>query len=214
MFFKLRKYTCFMILFGVIALISIPQGEAVPILTPAGGNWINLPPYNTLWPLWSPPLSPVNPLTGLATPIVSNLYPNTVLPVQPGLTWDPNLEYPWLLYNTPIGMAYYDPYYGVNTWPPRYLQDPLTGGPAPIDLSLVLGWSTLAPTKTAWLSSTVPVSNNTFINAYPAYAVAYETLLGGTLSSYPIFASLLNPSPPLQSLLTPSLILWLGPLIP
>ncbi|MEW6382128.1 MAG: hypothetical protein AB1611_21340, partial [bacterium] len=56
-------------------------------------NWINLPPYNTLWPLWSPPLSPTNPLTGLPTPIVSNLKPSTVLPVQPGLTWDPRKTY-------------------------------------------------------------------------------------------------------------------------
>jgi hypothetical protein len=197
-----------------VGLIATPGVQGVLLPTAATANWINLPPYNTLWPLWSPPLSPVNPLTGLPTPIVSNLNPSTVLPVQPGLTWDPRLDYPWLLYNTPIGMAYYDPYYGVNTWPPSYLQDPITGLPAPIDLSLILGWAGLSPTSTAWLTSNLPVANNAFINAYPAYAVAYEILQGGTLANYPIFAALLNPSPPLQSLLTPASILGLGPLVP
>jgi hypothetical protein len=212
-----RKFYAFVIGLFLIAFIGMalaPATQAVPILTPASANWINLPPYNTLWPLWSPPLSPVNPLTGLPTPIVSNLRPSTVLPVQPGLTWDPNMDYPWMLYNTPIGMSYYDPIYGVNSWPPKYLQDPITSLPAPIDLSLLLGWSTLAPTSTGWLTANVPVANNSFINAYPAYSVAYEILQGGTLANYPIFASLLNPAPPLQSLLTPSLFLGLGPLVP
>ncbi|MEW5802736.1 MAG: hypothetical protein AB1847_11610 [bacterium] len=186
------------------------------LFTPAAqaANWINLPPYNTLWPLWSPPLSPTNPLTGLPTPIVSNLKPSTVLPVQPGLTWDPRLKYPWLLYNTPLGMAYYDPLYGIDTWPPDYFKDPITGLPVPINLTLIKGWSLLLPTSTSWLSNNVPVANNAFINAYPAYAVAYEILQGGTLASYPIFASLLNPPPPLQSLLTPALLLGLGALAP
>ncbi|MEW6380121.1 MAG: hypothetical protein AB1611_11020, partial [bacterium] len=163
---------------------------------------------------WSPPLSPTNPLTGLPTPIVSNLKPSTVLPVQPGLTWDPRKTYPWLLYNTPLGMAYYDPLYGIDTWPPDYFKDPITGLPVPINLSLIKGWSLLLPTATSWLTNNVPVANNAFINAYPAYAVAYEILQGGTLASYPIFAALLNPPPPLQSLLTPALILGLGPLVP
>jgi len=145
--------------------------------------WQALPPYNTLWPLWSPPLSPINPLSGLPTPIVSNLRPSTVLPVQPGLTWDPNMEYPWLLY-------------------------------APIDLALINGWSGLSPTSTEWILGTLPVANNAFINSYPAYAVAYETLLGGSLANLPIFATLVNPAPPLQSLLTPAYMLGLGTLIP
>ena len=193
------------VLLGVF-LISTPIVQAQ--------YWQVLPPYNTLWPLWSPPLSPTNPLTGFPTPIVSNLRPSTVLPVQPGLTWDPRIDYPWLLYNTPIGMAYYDPLYGVNTWPPSYLQDPILGGPAPLDLSAIKGWSLLSPTSTAWIISTLPVANNAFINSYPAYAVAYETLLGGSLANLPIFATLVNPSPPLQSLLTPALMLGLGTLVP
>jgi hypothetical protein len=214
MFAQKRTFYSFIIgllILTGIALWSASMAQAVVTTTK---NWINLPPYNTLWPLWSPPLSPVNPLSGLPTPIVSNLKPSTVLPVQPGLTWDPRKTYPWLLYNTPLGMAYYDPLYGINTWPPAYLKNSITGLPAPIDLSLIIGWSTLAPTTQAWLTNNVPVANNAFIAAYPAYAVAYEILQGGTLASYPIFAALLNPPPPLQSLLTPALLLGLGALAP
>ncbi len=204
---KKVKFTFFLlVLFSALLLVSTSTVQAQ--------YWEILPPYNTLWPLWSPPLAPINPLTGLPTPIVSNLRPSTVLPVQPGLTWDPQLDYPWLLYNTPIGMAYYDPFYGVQTWPPKYLQDPITGLAAPLSLTALKGWSTLSPTSTGWINATLPVANNAFINAYPAYAVAYETLLGGTLASYPVFASILNPSPPLQSLLTPALLFGLGPLVP
>jgi len=53
-----------------------------------------------------------------------------------------------------------------------------------------------------------------FINSYPAYAVAYETLVGGTLANLPLIAALVNPPPPLQSLLTPSLLLGLGTIVP
>ncbi len=207
-----KKYAFIIFVFTLVvcigmSLVSIPK-------TSSAAYWTYLPPYNTLWPLWSPPLSPINPLSGLPTPIVSNLRPSTVLPVQPGLTWDPRMDYPWLLYNTPIGMAYYDPLYGVNTWPPSYLQDPILGGPAPIDLALITGWSGLSPTSTAWITGTLPVANNAFINSYAAYAVAYETLAAGTLASLPLIAALVNPPPPLQSLLTPSLLLGLGPLVP
>ncbi len=50
-------------------------------------RWTALPPYNTLWPLWSSPLSPTDSLT------------RVVLPVQPGLTWDKGKTY---LYVTPF----------------------------------------------------------------------------------------------------------------
>lgn len=212
-----RKFWLRFVLFSLVIFIGsffLLTSTVQAVVLPTSGYWINLPPYNTLWPLWAPPLSPINPLTGLPTPIVSQLNPSTVLPVQPGLTWDPSLDYPWLLYNTPIGMAYYDPFYGVNTWPPSYLKNPITGLPAPIDLSLVAGWSALSPTSTTWLLGNVPIANNAFINSYAAYAVAYETLAGGTLASLPLIAALVNPPPPLQSLLTPSLLLGLGTLIP
>ena len=80
----------FIILFGII---NVPITHCQ--------QWTALPPYNTLWPLWSPALSPLDPDTNLLTPIVTNLSPSTFLPVQPGLTWDPDLPYPFLLYNSP-----------------------------------------------------------------------------------------------------------------
>lgn len=196
------------VLFGMgICLLYSSPAQAVPFNQ---WNWMPLPPYNTLWPLWSPALSPVNPITLLPDPIVNSLYPSTVLPVQPGLTWDAlNKDYPWLLYNTPLGMAYYDPYEGVNMWPPAHLVDPLLGTPLPIDLTLIAGWSTLAPTSTTWLALNVPVANSAYYNTYPSYGVAYEIAFGGTLASYPLFAALLNPSPAYPSLLTPALLLGL-----
>jgi hypothetical protein len=130
--------------------------------------------------------------------------------VQPGLTWDAlNKDYPYLLYNTLLGMSYYDPFAGVNLWPPPNLVDPLLGLPLPINLSLVAGWSTLAPTSTGWLAFNVPVANSAYYNTYPGYGVAYEIALGGTLASYPLFAALLNPPPAYISLLTPALLLGL-----
>ena len=121
--------------------------------------------YNTLWPLWSPVLSPINAI-GIPIPIVSKLTPETVLPVQPGLTWDPKLKYPWLLYNTPSGLAYYDPFFGIDLWPPDYLN--ILGMANPIQLTS--NWSTLAPTDTSWLSAVVPVANNTYYASYPQFA--------------------------------------------
>lgn len=120
--------------------------------------WSPLPPYNTLWPLWAPALSPVDPVTGFPTPIVSNLFPNTVLPVQPGLTWDPALSYPWLLYNTPLGLTYYDPLTGIDHWPPSYLVDSL--GPLPIFLPP--DYASLGPTDSSWLTTNFPIANTAF----------------------------------------------------
>ncbi|MGA1824029.1 MAG: hypothetical protein ACMUIP_05130 [bacterium] len=130
-------------------------------------NWWPLPPYNTLWPLWSAELSPVNPVTGLPTPIVDSLYPSTVLPVQPGLTWDPDYDYPWLLYNTPLGMVYYDPLYGIDLWPPRYLLD-IFGNPLPLTITLID--LDAKPTSTAWLSTNVPIANNAYYSNYARFA--------------------------------------------
>jgi hypothetical protein len=108
--------------------------------------WVALPPYNVLWPLWSPALSPVDPLTGLATPLVTTLTRNTVLPVQPALIWDPaspeanNAPLPWLAYNTPAslggGLLIWDQFYGLRPFPPEYMIDPVTLAPLPIPLPL------------------------------------------------------------------------------
>ena len=112
--------------------------------------WTNLAPYNLLWPLWSPPLSPLDPLTKLPTPLVSTLDRNTVLPIQPALVWD-NVAFPkgpvWLLYNTPAslggGLLYWTSLYGLNPFPPNYL---LTPGGYPIPNTLAADFSYLLPT--------------------------------------------------------------------
>jgi len=155
----------------VILLTIFLAKSASGVILPSSSNltWWPLPPYNTLWPLWSPLLSPTNAL-GIPIPIVSSLTPDTVLPVTPGLTWDPNMDYPWLLYNTPLGMTYYDPIFGIDLWPPNYLISPIFGVPLPIDLSLIVGWSTLKPTSTSWLTTTIPVSNNAYYSSYPQFA--------------------------------------------
>ena len=169
--------------------------------------WTPLPPYNTLWPLWSPALSPANPITGIPSPIVNALYPSTVLPVQPGLTWNPNISYPYLLYNTPIGMAYYDPLYGINLWPPNYMVDPITGFPIPIGLPL--GFTASLPTDPLWIEESVPLANLAYIAEYPNYATLASTIvLPANLSGLtPWLASLITPTPTFSPLLTPALIL-------
>lgn len=212
----IKSLLVFFTLIILVGFILLPTARAVPIPAFAGPTWTALPPYNTLWPLWSPALSPavgpIDPLTGIAAPVplVSSLTTNTVLPLQPGLTLDPRVDYPYLLYNTPVGMAYYDPFWGVNLWPPKNLLDPILGTPLPIDLSLFAGWSTISPTSSTWLVNTLPVANSAYYNAYAnPFGLAYEVLLGGTLSTYPLFATLLNPPPAYSSLLTPTLILGL-----
>lgn len=75
--------------------------------------WIALPPYNVLWPLWSPSLSPTDPITGVATPLLSLVYKESILSVQPCLVWNIKNTQPLLLYNRPTqsggGIVYYDP---------------------------------------------------------------------------------------------------------
>ncbi|MEW5801201.1 MAG: hypothetical protein AB1847_03755 [bacterium] len=150
MFAQKKLAYVFFILVSLVALSLVysPISQAQ--------NWAALPPYNTLWPLWAPALSPVDAVSGLPVPIVSELTHSTVLPVQPGLTWDPAAENPWLLYNTPLGMAYFDPIGGVNMWPPSYLLD-TAGSPLPLTLPLDYGY--LPPTASSWLTTNVPLGN-------------------------------------------------------
>ena len=150
------------IMIGVVLNSSLAFAQA-PVI-----NWVALPPYDTLWPLWSPALSPIDPVSGDPTPIVTNLSKGTVLPAQPGLTWDPAWQNPWLLYNTPAGMLFYDPLYGINTWPPDYLVNPVTGLPQKI--TLPSDYDYLPPTSSSWILNTVPIANSTYLTAYSAYA--------------------------------------------
>ena len=58
-------------------------------------DWAIMPPYNLLWPLWSPVYSPTNPATGLPTPLLSEITSTTILPVQPVYLFNPNgFEFP------------------------------------------------------------------------------------------------------------------------
>jgi hypothetical protein len=133
-------------IFFLAFILIVSLGFNMPISTQAQ-YWAAIPPYNVLWPLFSPVLSPIDPLTGLPTPLVSSLTNNTILPVQPALVFDPcqpNVEgMGFLVYNTPpafgTGLTYWDPYYGLNPWPPSYMLDPITGAPLPI--ALPIGWS-------------------------------------------------------------------------
>jgi hypothetical protein len=162
--------------------------------------WTALPPYNTLWPLWSPALSPVDATTGLPVPVVTSLEPSTVLPVQPGLTWNPNLNYPWLLYNTPVGLSYFDPFYGINFWPPPSLVND-TGAAAPILLPDL--FSTLPPTDPSWLQQNVLFGNSYFLQAYPSLlATADPALLiaAATVPLAPVVVAALNAGIPLAGL--------------
>jgi len=196
---KTTQKVLFAIIFlGILGFLLSPITEAQ--------NWKALPPYNTLWPLWPSALSPKSAVTGLPTPIVTNLKKTTVLPVQPGLTWDPSALYPYLLYNTPVGMAYYDPAQGVNLWPPKYLLNATTGLPQP--LSLLLGYQYLAPTSAAWLSANVPVANLTYLSTYPTFAAAANpiTLPAALTTALPglstLLVSLIAPPPSITTLLT------------
>ena len=146
-------------------------------------NWQPLPPYNTLWPLWSPVLSPVDDVTGLAVPVITSLAAGTVLPVEPGLTWDPSVDYPWLLYNTPVGMAYFDPIYGVNYWPPSNLLD-ADGAPIPILLPDL--YEDLAPTDPLWLQQNVLFANSYFLQGYPSLLATADPQLFATATPYPL----------------------------
>jgi len=144
-------------------------------------NWSALPPYNLLWPLWSPALSPVNPITGLATPLINELTANTVLPAQPGLIWDPAAfpkGPPWLLYNVPTsfgsGLVYWDLLYGLNPFPPSYL---LTTSGLPIPITLKPNYSALLPTKTKGFASWVDVANILYASTFDTSTLGLLTAL-------------------------------------
>ncbi|MGA1867843.1 MAG: hypothetical protein ACMUJM_04770 [bacterium] len=148
--------------------------------------WTAMPPYNILWPLWSPALSPIDLVTGYTTPLVTSLTRDTVLPVQPALVWDPSYIVgsdpgliPYLLYNTPpavgSGLLYYHDAYGLNPWPPDYMLDAVTGEPAPIPLPL--GWSLLSPYNLGEFEYYVPIANIFYALTFGITGQGYLDLL-------------------------------------
>lgn len=159
--FKQKRYSFWSIISLLIIIVTIVF-VGIP-KTRSQIYWTNMPPYNLLWPLWSPALSPLDPVTKLPTPLVSSLDRNTVLPLQPALIWD-NVAFPkgpvWLLYNTPAslggGLMYWTQLYGLNPFPPSYL---LTPSGFPIPNILEEDFIYLLPTKTKKFASWVQVAN-------------------------------------------------------
>jgi hypothetical protein len=152
--------TMVLIILSAIVLIFSPSIQAQ--------YWTALPPYNVLWPLWSPALSPPDPLTGVPTPLITSLTNSTLLPAQPGLVWDPLQVWPWAIYNVPTafggGLTYFDQRYGLNPWPPSYLLDPIIGGPAP--LALPLTYSLLSPSSLEHFEYFLLLANSVFSFRY------------------------------------------------
>jgi len=167
-----------------IGIIGTPLSQAQ--------YWEALPPYNLLWPLWSPVLSPV-PATGMPVPVplVSSLDNTTILPVQPALVWDPAQMYPWLMYNIPSGfgggLAYFDAFYGLNPFPPPYLLD--TAG-APLPIGLPVGFDALPPTDIAAFAPYVLFGNYFFADRYDvdiATLLTAANIWGFPPSGLPLF---------------------------
>ncbi|MGA1842613.1 MAG: hypothetical protein ACMUIU_18515 [bacterium] len=149
-------------------------------------QWAALPPYNLLWPLWSPPLVTDfnwDPLVLAGTiPIITELTRNTILPVQPGIIWDPvlNPKGPvWLLYNVPpafgSGLTFFEDIYGFMPFPPNYLLDPVTSLPSPI--TLLPGYSLYLPTKLTHFETTIDFANLLYTFLYGLTPADYLGLL-------------------------------------
>ena len=187
---KERKFLILLLSFLVIAGLLLSP-------TVMAQYWTSLPPYNIMWPLWSPPLVTDfnwDPLVLLGTtPIVTELTRNTILPVQPAIAWDPAHEI-WALYNTPpllgSGLLFFDRIYGLNPWPPPYLYDSVAGTPIPI--TFLTTWGLLKP---------------------PGYAGGDEAYFIGLANAiYALTYGLTGPE--YLSLLTPSDLWGLPPIVP
>ena len=135
--------------------------------------WTALPPYNVLWPLWSPALSPPDAL-GVPTPLVTTLTRYTVLPVEPAIVWDPALPYFYLLYDAPWEPGIYYSSFGTGefiSWPPAYLTttNPVTSVATPAPISLPLNYATLITFDPAlWLNYWIPHVNTFYQSSWTA----------------------------------------------
>lgn len=180
-----RKY--YLILLFTLAMILLGFQVA------QAQDWVAMPPYNALWPLWSPVLSPLN-AAGIPTPLISEITSSTILPLQPGLVWDPTwwtlagpdwgwpmgFQPPWLLYNGPAGLLFFDVLYGLKPWPPVSYVDPVTGLPAPVALPPAFALfettpETLPTTKAIYLFE---LANLSYLVGYGgALGINYPSLL-------------------------------------
>ena len=135
---KVRKNSILLLCFLIIAGLLIGQMAMAQ-------TWYAMPPYNIMWPLWSPTLSPPDPVTGVPTPLITELSSSTILPVQPVLGMNPygiaspmGDIFPYLFYNSPGGVLFFDLFYGLNPWPPPSFID---SAGAPIPLTLPAGFT-------------------------------------------------------------------------
>lgn len=155
-----KSIVCLILLLSFVLLIS-PKAKAQ--------NWFAMPPYNLLWPLWSPAFSPINALTGLPTPLVTTLTSHTLLPAEPALAWDPAMAFPYLLYKNPAilggNLLYYDTALGFNPFPPSYLLDPITRLPVP--LTLPLGYDLFPFTDQLTFGPIITAANLEYNTLYP-----------------------------------------------
>jgi hypothetical protein len=86
-------------------LLSMAEADTCTLL---------LPPYNIMWPLWSPARSTVHSITGLPTPFAGSFNSLTVLAVQPVIAWDPAIRYPYLLFIHQEAPPIMIPIYGIG----------------------------------------------------------------------------------------------------
>lgn len=179
-----KKRLLYFILISFITLIScLIIGSKIQAQL-----WQPLPPYNVLWPLFSPILSPPDPVTGLPTPLVSTLDANTWLPSwEPCFVWDPSLPFFHLLYSDLTGrLIYYDPIgliqgtsvTGFSYWPPSTYLDPLG---APIPITLPTNYADLVSfDPSLFLQTWVPITNQLWETTYgflPTWFVGASDLL-------------------------------------
>ena len=86
-------------------------------------------------------------------------------------------------------MAYFDPLYGVNFWPPSNFLDS-AGAPLPIGLPDL--YNTLPPTDSLWLQQNVLFANSYFLQSYPALLLSADPAALIAASSVPLPPSLVG----------------------
>ena len=164
----------------IIGLIGTPLAQAQ--------NWVSMAPYNLLWPVWTPVLSPLNPLTGLRVPLVSEVRYNTILSKQPAMLWDPSKESVYFIYNIPQDLgggliAYMGSEQGLQPWPPSYLINFKTGEPAPLELPR--NYESLHLPDTQTQKEFIIAGNYAYLEKYPGTTLLSPDLLFSSWQCYP-----------------------------
>jgi len=158
-----------------------------------------LPPYNLLWPIWTPVVAPpgalpviddpelwtalppynvlwplwsqdLSPVSdGVPTPLISDLTRDTVLPVQPAIVWDPD-GLALIIYNKPESLGG-----GLTFFNEAYGFNPwppsylLDETGAPAPIDLPSDWPLYVPSNLPQLAETVYLSNMGYYVQYGPY---------------------------------------------